>query len=151
MNWWEAQINLGWKGPIGQPRGSEMASFPLRTGVRYRVSMDPAKSHLLVPNRDYAYCGLTLAPDEEWLINWGYDAYYWVVADDRVDGNWCKDCTKWKSKWAGGAKLPFTVDSPITSDEWTLTVGSETIKRKAKLDAMADVVVGWFGQGAERI
>lgn len=151
MNWWERQISLGWKGPFGLPRGTSQATFPLRTNQRYRVSMNPAKGHYLMPNRDYAYCGLTLAPEDDWLINTGYDEFYWIVEDERVDSNWCKDCTRWKAKWAHSANLPLNLDSPIPTPEWTSTVGLQTVKEKAKLDAMADVVCGWLGGGAVRI
>ena len=151
MSWWEAQINNGWKGPVGQPRGSTLAPFPLKTGVRYRVSLDGGKKpHLLRPGRDYAYCGITLAPEDGWLIDSGYDAFYWIVAEHDYSRPTCRDCTHWKDK-SGREALPLPTDSPIEPSEWAATVGEETRQRALKLDRMADTVAAWFGAGAERV
>ena len=147
-SWWERQISLGWKGPTGMPRGSTFAAFPLRTSTHYRVSHNPTKSHLLIPGLDYAYCGLTLAPTETWLIETGYDEYYWIVEENRDEKSMCKDCSRWQTRWRGSAQQDFSVKSPITADEWTATVGQVTVRRKAKLDSMAETVATWIGEGA---
>ena len=145
MNWWERQISLGWKGPVGQPRGSSLAPFPLASGVRYRVSHSPGKSHLLTPGQDYAYCGLTLALEETWLIDSGYDEFYWIVEDDRDAKNWCKPCSTWQQRWHGSAQSDsLKVDSPVTVLEWEATVGKETKIAKARLDMMAATVARWI-------
>lgn len=151
MNWWERQINLGWKGPVGQPRGSSLADFPLITGVRYRVSHSPTKSHLLMPQTDHAYCGLTLALDDQWLIETGYDEFSWIVEEMRESKTLCGDCSKWQSKLRSSGQKTFAVSSPIAADEWTATVGAETASRKQKLDMMADTVAAWLGEGAQRV
>lgn len=146
MNWWERQIQLGWKGPVGQPRGTTEAPYPLRTGVRYRVSLNPTHGHLLMPGEDYSYCGLTLAPDETWLIESGYEEWFWIVEDERESGSWCKPCSKWKTYWMNSAfgeqKL---TPSPISQDEWAATVGAEAKRNSTALDRMAATVAGWLG------
>lgn len=98
-SWWEAQMDYGWS-PQGLPRGQEQAEYPLSRGVRYRVSMNPTKGHLLMSGTDHAYCGLTLAPDDEWLVNSGYDVFFWIVEDVRTaKGVACGDCTRWRDRW----------------------------------------------------
>ena len=149
MTWYEEQVNGGWKGPLGQPRGSTMAKFPLRTGVRYRVSMNPDKGHYLMPGEYHSYCGLTLAPEEEWLVHSGYDAYYWIVVDDRQTNATCRDCLRWRQKLAySESSTTLPTDSPIPAQEWEATVGVEEQKRASKLDSMAATIASWIGSGA---
>ena len=134
---------------MGQPRGTILADYPLRTSVHYRVSHSPTKSHLLMPGTDHAYCGVTLALDETWLVETGYDEYSWIVEESRDTKNACGPCSTWQKKWRGSAQSqPFKTPSPIGAAEWTATVGAETVKRKQKLDMMAETVAGWFGEGA---
>ena len=134
---------------MGKPKGSSLAEFPLDTQTWYRVSHNPGKAHLLMPGTDHSYCGLTLALNETWLIETGYDEYYWIVEEARGSGNWCKPCSTWQTKWRGSALLQeFQVESPIGADEWTATVGVETARRKQKLDMMAETVAAWIGEGA---
>ena len=133
---------------MGQPRGTTLADYPLRTSVHYRVSHSPTKSHLLMPGTDHAYCGVTLALDETWLVETGYDEYSWIVEESRDTKNACGPCSTWQTKWRGSAQQDFSVKSPIAKDEWTATVGQDTVRRKAKLDSMAETVATWIGEGA---
>jgi len=145
VNWWDKQISLGWKGPMGRPRGSEDAAFPLRSHVRYRVSMNPSKAHLLQPGTDHAFCGLTLAPRDGDLIDSGYDAWYWIVEETRQDSNNCGPCSQWKSHWfvATGKALP--TDSPVSAGEWQTELGPAAEAAGRQMDVMAAMVAGWFG------
>lgn len=130
---------------MGRPRGSEEATFPLVTGVRYRVSMNPGKSHLLMPGTDHSYCGLTLALDHEDLMTSGYEDWYWIVEDNRDSQNWCKPCSSWQSKWRVSANATLPEDSPVSSQQWEQTVGAATRRQSAALDRMAATVSGWLG------
>lgn len=146
------QIELGWRGPAGRPRGTSEAAYPLHTGQRYLVPMDGAKrSHLLMPDTFHSWCGLTLAPEDGWLVDSGYDSFFWISYDDDASGKlWCKDCSRWQGKgmlnWPE-ATLPQ--DSPVAPDEWAAELGPELQARHRRLDMQASVVAGWFGGTAE--
>lgn len=151
MNWWERQIELGWGGPAGRPRGSADASFPLATGQRYLVTMDGGKKSHLLRADDTAWCGLTLAPADGWLIESGYDAWYWCVYDDDMSGKrWCKECSKWKAK--GDLNWPerqLPQDSPVTPEEWACRLGPQLQAEASKLETMATVITQWIGHDAK--
>ena len=139
MGWWDDQANLGYWEPMGQPRGTEIAEYPLRGGVRYRVSMYPDKSHELMPGEDHSYCGRVLAPDEEYLMVSGYEDYFWIVIDTRKEkGNTCGDCSRWKSRWHGSAWAPRGRPSTknVSEEEWeSLDAGVQAARKQFEMKA----------------
>ena len=145
-SWWETQMDHGWS-PQRLPRGQEQAEYPLSGGVRYRVSMNPTKGHLLKPDTDYAYCGLTLAPETDWLINTGYDAFYWIVVDVRtVKGATCGDCTRWQNKWTVSAYQPRgrPVTRNVSVEEWA-SLDAEIVAKRKQFEMKARWVAGLLG------
>lgn len=84
--------------------------------------MNPNKGHLLMPGTDHAYCGLTLAPEDDYLINSGYDAYYWVIEENRKGKVDCGDCTRWRDRWTRSAYAdrgrPTERRSHLTEEQW---------------------------------
>ena len=136
-------MDHGWS-PHGLPRGQEQAEYPLSGGVRYRVSMNPNKGHLLHPGEDHAYCGLTLAPETDWLINTGYDAFFWIVEDIRtVKGAPCGDCTRWRDKWTSSAYTPRgrPVTRNVSEAEWA-SLDAEVVAKMKQFEMKARWVAG---------
>ncbi len=128
-------MDHGWS-PQGLPRGQEVVEFPLSGGVRYRVSMNPTKGHLLHPGTDHAYCGLTLAPETDWLINTGYDVFYWIVEDVRKASTHCGDCSRWRDRWTKSVYVdrgrPNTPN--VSVEEWaSLDAGIVAARRQFEM------------------
>ena len=148
-SWWEIQMDHGWS-PQGLPRGTVQAEYPLAGGTRYRVSMNPAKAHLLFPGQDYAYCGLTLAPDDDWLVNTGYDAHFWIIEENRKGKVDCGDCARWKAKWTVSAYPPRgrPTTKTVSKEEWK-SFDAAIIAAMKRFEMKARWVAGLLGATIE--
>ena len=141
MNWYEYAIAAGWPGPREKPRQLEHAVFPLETQRWYRVSYNPAKCHLLQPDQDHSWCGLTLAADPMVLMDTGYEDYYWIARDDDYKQR-CKECTTSDEKhrtWLRHRKSEPKFDGPISKEEWKQIIGKPSEAQLRRMDAFA----GW--------
>lgn len=132
MTWVSDQMQQG-RLRVEQPKGARDAFMPLDPDKRYRTFWNPKQAHYCVPDTDYSFCGLGLAPpeDPDFLINSGWDEVAWFI-EAGVDDKTCKLCSDKRSKWRVPPTRSLPTDSPVTAGEWAATLGPKAELERRK-------------------